>query len=85
MKGVLVTLLVKKKWFILAHDLRKDREPRDGLAVKNFCCSYREPGFNSQQPHEGWQPPISPVLGAPMPPGLWYTQIHVMKALIHIK
>lgn len=31
--------------------LRKGRGRRDGLEVKNPCCSCRGPGFSSQKPH----------------------------------
>jgi len=31
--------------------------------VKNTCCSYREPRFDSQHPQGGSQPPVTPALG----------------------
>jgi hypothetical protein len=36
---------------------------RDGSARKSVCCSSRRPRFNSQHPHGGSQPSVTPVLG----------------------
>jgi hypothetical protein len=40
---------------------------KDGLAVKSTCCSSRGPRFNSQPPHDGSQPLVTPGPEDPVP------------------
>lgn len=57
----------------------------------NICCSWREPGFNSQSLHYGSWLNRTPVLGDPVPSsGLygyevckWCTDTHIRKILLH--
>lgn len=37
-------------------------------AVKNICCSSREPRFNSQHLHDGSQPFLTQISGNPVLP-----------------
>lgn len=54
--------------------------PRDGLAVKNTCYSYKGPGFSSQYPRQtdGLQPPVTPASGDLMWPQLPTTLIYTL-------
>lgn len=38
------------------------------LGGLEYCCYSRGPSFNSQHPHHGPKPVVTPVLGAPSPP-----------------
>jgi hypothetical protein len=63
------------------------------LMVKSIGCSSRGPGFDSQHPHGGLEPPAIPVLGYLMPSSgfgvdkmyNWCTDICAGKRSIHIK
>ena len=65
---------------------------RDGSVVKSICFC-RESEFESQLPHGGSQPSITPVSGGPMfssdlceyQAHMVYTGIHKNQMLIHIK
>lgn len=53
-------------------------------------CSSQGPGLDSRHPHQGFQPPVTPVPKDLMPfwasvcaAYMWYTDIYVSKRLIH--
>lgn len=66
---------------------------RDGSVVRNIGCSSRGPGLESQHPHGGLQPPVTPFSGDGMPSSgfcrhqasKWDTDMHADKIPILIK
>jgi hypothetical protein len=59
---------------------RVSRGRRDGLVVKDTCCSCRGSELNSQHPHGGSQPSVALVLGDQMPSsGLCGDQTHTIR------
>jgi hypothetical protein len=50
------------RWNVIAVKEKKEMANRawkdDGSVIKSTDCSFRGPGFNSQQPHGGSQPSV---------------------------